>query len=106
MHRYHLDLRRDHILKFDVSIDTTSGNNLMLRIRGEGSGIHTFAIKTDNLELREPGLEHMELHRNTSSEFVLHAHIISPDTPWVAVVIPDGCVDLHREISGIAGAQQ
>lgn len=103
---YHLDLRRDHILKFDVSIDTTSGNNLTLRIRGEGSGIHTFAIKTDNLELREPGLEHMELHRNTSSELVLHAHIISTDTPWVAVVIPDGSVDLHREISGIAEAQQ
>jgi hypothetical protein len=36
-------------------------------------------------------------------EFVWHAHVVSPQTPWVGVVIPDGALTQRREI--ISGPQ-
>jgi hypothetical protein len=35
---------------------------------------------------------------------VWHAHVVSPKTPWVAVVIPDGTLSERREITGVISA--
>jgi hypothetical protein len=36
---------------------------------------------------------------------VWHAHIISPETPWVAVIIADDAISNRRELTGTAPPQ-
>jgi Glycosyl hydrolase family 9/Cellulase N-terminal ig-like domain len=103
--KYHLALRGGRVLDFNVSVEPVSVNEVTLHIRAEGAGTHRFVVKADNLKLNEPGFQSVELHPGAGSEIICHAHIMSPDTPWVAVVIPDGNIDLHRELTGIAGKQ-
>jgi hypothetical protein len=37
-----------------------------------------------------------------ADEITWHAHIVSPETPWVAVVIVDNDLANRREITGTA----
>ena len=72
----------------------------LLRVSAEGAGRHTFTIRTDNLTLKEPGQQEINLTSGSAREAVWHAHISSAKTPWVAVVIPDGTLSERREITG------
>jgi hypothetical protein len=47
----------------------------------------------------------VELKSEHSGEVLWHAHILSSDTPWVAVVIPDNTLSRRQEIAGTAGAK-
>jgi hypothetical protein len=66
----------------------------------EGAGRHTFTIRSDNLTLTEPAKQEIDLSSGHVREAVWHAHVVSPATPWVAVVIPDGTLSERREITG------
>jgi hypothetical protein len=70
-----------------------------LRVSAEGAGRHTFTLRSDNLTLKEPGKREIELTSGGVREAVWHAHEISPKTPWVAVVIPDGTLSKRREVT-------
>jgi hypothetical protein len=37
---------------------------------------------------------------------VSHADILASGTPWVIVVIPDGSLSAHREVTGVNGIQK
>jgi hypothetical protein len=71
-----------------------------LRVSAEGAGRHTFALRTDNLTLSEPGKQGVDLTSGGVRETVWHAHVIAPQTPWVAVVVPDDTLSQHREVTG------
>jgi hypothetical protein len=68
-------------------------------------GRHTFSIRADNLELEEPPQATATLNSDKGSEMVWHAHIISPETPWVAVIIADDAISNRRELTGTASPQ-
>jgi Glycosyl hydrolase family 9/Cellulase N-terminal ig-like domain len=97
---YHLDLRGDHVFDFKVTFQDLGHNEVILRVSAEGVGHHSFAVRSDNLILKQPGKQEIDLTSGNAQETVWHAHVVSPETPWVAVVIPDGKLTERREITG------
>ncbi len=97
---YNVDLRSDHVLDFKVTYQDLGHNEVVLRVSAEGAGRHTFTMRCDNLTLNEPGKQEINLTSGGVREAVWHAHVVSPKTPWVAVVIPDGTLSERREITG------
>src|SRR5258708_38983360 len=97
---YDVDLRADRVLKFKVTSQDLGHNEVVLRVSAEGAGRHTFTMRSDNLTLHEAGKQEMDLISGGTREAVWHAHGVSPKTPWVAVVIPDGTLSQRREVTG------
>jgi hypothetical protein len=97
---YDVDLRPDRVLDFNVVSQDLGQNEIVLRVSAEGAGRHTFTLRSDNLTLKESGKQEIDLTSGGIREAVWHAHLVSPKTPWVAVVIPDGALDERREITG------
>jgi hypothetical protein len=61
----------------------------------------TYSRCSDNLTLRETGQQEINLTWAGAREIVWHAHDVSPKTPWVALVIPNGTLGARREITGV-----
>jgi hypothetical protein len=97
---YRLDLRWEHVLDFKVAYQDFVHNKIVVRVSAEGAGIHTFAVRADNLILHEPAMQKIDLTSGKVQEVIWHADVVSAETPWVAVVIPDGSLSDHREITG------
>ena len=95
-----MDLRRDRVLDFKVSFQDTGTNEVVLKVSAEGSGPHTFTLRTDNLVLTEPAKQEIDVTSGSVRETVWHGHVLSPTTPWVVVVIPDGNLSQRREVTG------
>jgi hypothetical protein len=103
---YHLELRADRALDFHVTVEAAQSNEFTLRIHAEGAGVHAFEVKTHNLGLHEPGTQTIELRPGREAELVMHGRFHTSRTPWVIVVIPDGSLSAHREVTGISGSQK
>jgi hypothetical protein len=103
---YHVELRPSLAFDFKVSVEATRPNELTLRIHAEGAGTHKFEVKTHNLNLHEQSTQTIELRPGHDAELVSHADILNSGTPWVIVVIPDGSLSAHREVTGINGIQK
>jgi glycosyl hydrolase family 9/cellulase-like Ig domain-containing protein len=103
---YHVELRGDRAFDFKVTVEKMSGNEVTLRIHAEGAGAHTLEIKGSNLELTEAGTQKIELSSGHDAELLSRGRIIATGTPWVIVVIPDGVLSAHREITGIGGVRE
>jgi hypothetical protein len=103
---YHVELRASRAFDFNVSVEATHSNELTLRIHAEGAGVHTLEVKTHNLEFHQPSTLTIELRPDHDAELVRHAHIDASGTPWIIVVIPDGSLSAHREVTGINGLRQ
>ena len=95
-----MDLRSDRVLDFKVTSQDLGHNRVVLRVSAEGAGRHRFTLRSDNLTVNEPGKQEMDLISGGVREAVWHAHVVSPKTPWVAVVIPDGNLSKRREVTG------
>ena len=97
---YNVDLRSDRVLDFKVTSQDLGHDDVILRVSAEGAGRHTFALRIDNLTLSEPGKQDVDLTTGVVRETAWHAHVISPQTPWVAVVVPDDTLSQRREVTG------
>jgi hypothetical protein len=95
-----IDLRPDHFLDFKVSVQDLGQNEILVRVSAEGAGAHAFSIRSDNLGVREQPVLKVDLTAGKVQQAVWRAHIISADTPWVAVVIPDNALADRREVTG------
>jgi hypothetical protein len=99
---YDVDLRRDKAIDYTVTTETEAPDNILLRVAARGIGSHTFSIRADNIELSEAAQRTVTLTSGNASELVWHAHIPSPETPWVAVIIADDAIHNRRELTGTA----
>ena len=102
---YSLDLRTNHILDFKVSFNATEHNEIVIRTVANGAGDHVFSIRSDNLVLSGATTQNVHLSAGTQKEIVWHARVISTDTPWVALVIPDGELSKRAEVTGVSAGQ-
>jgi hypothetical protein len=103
---YYVDLRASRVFDFNVSVQATLANELTLRIHADGAGVHTLEVKTHNLKIDGPSTPTIELRPGHDVELVRHAQILASGTPWVIVVIPDGSLSAHREVTGINGIRK
>ena len=62
-----------------------------------GSGKAEFEIRADNLKIGEP-VKSVELNESENQTITWQAEVINPDSPWVAVVIPNGNLDMKKEV--------
>jgi hypothetical protein len=103
---YHVELRPDRAFDFQVSAETVQQNQVKLHIHAAGAGTHSLEIRSSNLDLQQPETQKIELRPGHDFEFVRDARIVSPGTPWVVVVIPDGLLNAHQEVTGSGSAAQ
>ncbi len=94
-----IDLRPEHFLDFKVSFQDLGQNEILVRVSAEGAGPHVFSIRSDNLAVREQAALQIDLTAGKVQQAVWHAHVLSADTPWVAVVIPDDALAERREVT-------
>ncbi|HLY62239.1 MAG TPA: glycoside hydrolase family 9 protein [Terriglobia bacterium] len=97
---YNLDLRRDHVLDFNVTHQDLAHGDVVLHVTIGGGGRHTLTIRSDNLALQEQVKQEVDLTSGNSRELVWHMHVVSSATPWVALVIPDGNLTERLEVTG------
>ena len=97
---YSVDLRRDRVLDFKVTFQELGHEEVVLRVSAEGAGRHTFTIRSDNLSLHEQEKQELNLTSGNVREAVWRARVVSPASPWVALVIPDGNLNERREVTG------
>ena len=95
-----LDLRANQVLDFKVSFDASEHNEIVIHARAAGAGDHSFSIRSDNLVLSGPLTQNVHLSGGTQKETVWHARVVSTETPWVALVIPDGELSKRAEVTG------
>jgi hypothetical protein len=99
---YDLDLRREKAVDYSVKAETEASGDVLLHIAASGIGPHSFSIRADNLKLDGAAEQTIDLASGKTTDAVWHAHILSTDTPWVAVVIADGTLANRRELTGTA----
>jgi hypothetical protein len=97
---YSIDLRPGRFLDFKVSFQDLGKNEILVRVSAEGAGPHVFSIRTDNLTLRGQGTLKVDLTAGKVQQAIWRAHVLSADTPWVAVVTPDDALAERREVTG------
>jgi hypothetical protein len=91
-----LDGARD--LDFRVKPVTTAAGVVTIRIEVSGSGDHVIALRTDNLSSDALSWK-VTLKPGTPQIVEWQTDRERPDSPWIAVVIPDNDVALRREIT-------
>jgi hypothetical protein len=95
-----VDLRPECVLDFKVTSVAGGPGELTLRVSAEGAGLHTFTMRVDNLNV-EHAEQTLELQPGRPQVAVWRVKVVAGDTPWVAVVVPDGVLANRREISGM-----
>ena len=76
---YDIDLRPDHVIDFKVISEDVGHDEVILRVSAEGSGRHTFTMRSDNLVLHEKEKQEIDLTSGVH-EAVWHAHVVSAKT--------------------------
>jgi hypothetical protein len=97
---YDIDLRSDRALDFKVTSQAVGHGQILLRVSAEGAGPHSFAIRTDNLEINDATTKQVELSSAGAEEITWRARVISAKTPWVAVIVADENLSNRRELTG------
>jgi len=96
---YSLDLRPGHALDFEVKGVASVKDEVTVKLTARGSGSHRFAIRTDNLKITGKQKD-LILKTGQTGTLEWHGSIISKDTPWVVVVIPDDNLLAKKELLG------
>ena len=97
-----IDLRRSHAVTFAASSESAGPESVILRATVDGAGRHTFSVRADNLDISGPESISIDLGNHGNRVVAWHARILDKSTPWVAVVLLDGLLDGHAELSDVA----
>ncbi len=101
---YTIDVRREHAATFVASSAPDGSGVVVLHAAIDGAGKHVLSLRADNLTISEPLTTPVDLGTQGKREITWHARIVDPATPWVAVVLKDGALSDHAELSGVAQA--
>jgi len=96
---YELDLRPENFLDYEVSSQTDGQGNVTITVTARGQGSHKFELRADNLKVAQPERT-ATLRAGTPGKITWQGKVVSNDSPWVAVVVPDGRIDLRQEAFG------
>lgn len=64
-------------------------------------GPHRFTLRASHLQLSEPAEQETRLDQGQKHTITWHAHIADGRTPWVGVIVQDGDVEKHIELTGV-----
>jgi hypothetical protein len=98
---YKLDLRGDNAPDFTISHKTSPDGQVVIEITTRGSGAHSFTIRAENLTVVGPE-RRITLESEAAQTITWQCKMKSVDTPWVAVIVPDGDLSQRKEAVGSA----
>jgi len=78
---------------------TTSDGEVTIDLTAFGEGMHTFALRADNLAIAEAE-KTRTLRTGQAAKVQWKGRMRATDAPWIAVVIPDGELLQRRELFG------
>jgi hypothetical protein len=81
-----------------ATASTSPNGAVTIRATVTGEGTHTFTLRTADLAIDRPSRT-VTLRAGQPATIEWTARPASPDTRWVAVVVPDGDVSRRREVS-------
>jgi hypothetical protein len=84
-----------------LSQTTDSSGAVTLKAEVSGSGTHTLALRTDNLNLEQPN-KTVKMAAGTPQTVEWRAKVTESNRPWVAVAIPDNQFSQRKEATGLA----
>jgi len=100
---YTVDLRRNHAITFAAtSAPGSEPGSIVLTATVDGAGRHTFSLRADNLTISDPPTASVDLGSHSTRRLTWHARITDRSTPWVAVVLHDGSLEGHADLTGTA----
>jgi len=67
---------------------------------------NTFSVRANNLHLSSPESVSVDLGNHSSRTVAWHARVLDKSTAWVAVILRDGSLDGHAELSGVAARSE
>jgi hypothetical protein len=94
------DLRPEHFLDFKVTAQSSLENEVVVRLEASSAGDREFSLRSDNLAVSDPAVQNIHLTAGDKKEVGWRAHMLSAETTCVAVVIPDGEMNEHAEVTG------
>ena len=83
--------------RFQVSSAPAPGGGVRVRLVARGAGAHTFTLRADNLDVDNPS-RRVSLREGRETVVEWTGRVTRTDTPWVAVIIPDGNAARGREV--------
>jgi hypothetical protein len=98
---YRLDLRPGQAWDFELSQETFAVGEVVIKATVRGSGAHRLRLRADNLTF-SGDVKEVTLKGEGAVALEWRGRITAQETPWVAVVVPDGDLSLRREIMGAA----
>ncbi len=96
---YNVECRSGFLLSYQVSKVVSPTGEVIIKLTAQGSGIHHFNIRTDNLTTATTS-KTVELKPGNPLSFEWKGHVNSPDEPWVAVIVPDNNLSQRTETRG------
>jgi len=95
---YAVSFNLDNDLEMSVSGQKDAAGMVTVRATLAGTGRHTIALRSDNLEM-EPAAREVNLKAGVPQAIEWQARP-APDAPWIAVVIPDRDMSRRKELTG------
>jgi len=102
---YQLDLTQDKAVEFTVESKAVNSQEILLLLSAQGVGVHTFTAKVNNLDIIGPSTVQVDLGQHTTRQISWQARVIDAASPWVAVLLPDGSITQHQELTGVAATK-
>ena len=98
---YNLNLRPEHSWDFEVSRETSGTGEVVIKAAARGSGVHRLQLRSENLTFSGDEKE-VVLKGAGTVTLEWRGRITEQETPWLAVVVPDGDMSQRREVMGAA----
>lgn len=95
---YSVDFRAGRHLDFRLAQQTSADGVVTITATVEGSGRHTLAVRTDNLDMGEPQRT-VELEEGAFEVIVWSGRVVSREAPWFAVVVPDSDISQRKDVT-------
>lgn len=93
---------RGALVSYTMSAVTQADGAVTIKLTASGSGRHSFAIRSDNLA-GDLAVKTVTLRPGRPFALTWKAKTVTANTPWVAVMIPDGQSEQRRELFGHTG---
>ncbi len=93
------DVQPARMLDYSVKSVTRANGTVTITLRANGSGAHTFVLRSDNLTVTQPS-KTVTLRAGRPVAITWTAKIEAAQGPWVGVIVPDRDVSNRRETMG------
>lgn len=96
---YRVNLRPGEAWDFAVSSETASDGTVVIRAEARGSGVHRLSMRAENVTFGDAEKE-VVLRGDGTTSLEWRGRVVERETPWIAVVVPDGDLSQRREAGG------